>query len=63
MSFTFTTSSMERKFRSIPRARSSLRLKKTGPNTYEGSTTTNGRTTKSKTTISSDGKVMTVEST
>lgn len=37
--------------------------KKTGPNTYEGSTSANGMTTQYKTTISADGKVMTVEST
>ena len=40
-----------------------LRGKKTGPNTYEGSTSANGVTSQSRTTISADGKVMTVEST
>ena len=40
-----------------------LRGKKTGPNTYEGSTSVNGKTSQYKTTISADGKVMTVEST
>jgi hypothetical protein len=40
-----------------------LRGKKTGPNTYEGSTSANGVTSQYKTTISADGKVMTVEST
>ena len=40
-----------------------LRLKKTGPNTYEGSISANGMTTQSRTTISADGKVMTTEST
>jgi hypothetical protein len=38
-----------------------VRLKKTGPNTYEGSVS-NGVTSQSKTTISADGKVMTSES-
>jgi hypothetical protein len=37
--------------------------KKTAPNTYEGSTSANGVTSQYKTTISADGKVMTVEST
>ena len=40
-----------------------VRLKKTGPNTYEGSTSANGMTIQFKTTISADGKVMTTEST
>ena len=40
-----------------------LRGKMTGPNTYEGSTSVNGVTSQMKTTISADGKVMTVEST
>jgi hypothetical protein len=40
-----------------------LRAKKTGPNTYEGSTSANGMTSQYKTTISADGKVMTSEST
>jgi hypothetical protein len=40
-----------------------LRGKKTGPNTYEGSVTANGKTSQVKATISADGKVMTVEST
>ena len=40
-----------------------LRGKKTGPNTYEGSTSANGVTSQYKSTISADGKVMTVEST
>ena len=40
-----------------------MRAKKTGPNTYEGSTSANGMTTQFKTTISADGKVMTTEST
>jgi len=39
-----------------------LRAKKTGPNTYEGTTSTNGITSQYKTTISADGKVMTIES-
>ena len=39
-----------------------LRAKKTGPNTYEGSTSANGITSQYKTTISADGKVMTSES-
>jgi hypothetical protein len=38
-----------------------IRLKKTGPNTYEGSISANGVTSQSKTTISADGKVMTSE--
>ena len=40
-----------------------LRGKQTGPNTYEGSSSVNGVTSQYKTTISADGKVMTVEST
>ena len=40
-----------------------LRAKRTGPNTYEGSTSANGVTSQYKTTISADGKVMTSEST
>ena len=40
-----------------------MRAKKTGPNTYEGSTSANGMTIQFKTTISADGKVMTTEST
>ena len=40
-----------------------FRAKRTGPNTYEGSTTANGTTTNFKTTVSADGKVMTSEST
>jgi hypothetical protein len=39
-----------------------LRVKKTGPNTYEGTTSANGATSQFKTTISADGKVMTSES-
>jgi uncharacterized protein (DUF2147 family) len=40
-----------------------LRAKKTGPNTYEGSTDGPGGTSAYKTTISSDGKTMTTEGT
>ena len=40
-----------------------MRGKKTGPNTYEGSTTGPGGTITYKTTISPDGKTMTTEST
>lgn len=40
-----------------------FRAKRTGPNTYEGSTTANGTTTSVTTIISADGKVMTSEST
>ena len=36
--------------------------KKTGPNTYEGTTSANGVTIQARTTLSADGKVMTVES-
>ena len=39
-----------------------LRGKKTGPNTYEGSISANGVTSQTRTTISADGKVMTAES-
>jgi hypothetical protein len=38
-----------------------LRGKRTGPNTYEGSVTGPGGTGTSKTTLSSDGKTMTVD--
>jgi hypothetical protein len=40
-----------------------LRGKKTGPNTYEGSTSGAGGTIAYKTTISADGKTMTTEGT
>ena len=40
-----------------------LRAKKTGPNTWEGTTSANGMTSQFKTTISADGKVLTSEST
>ncbi len=40
-----------------------LRAKKTGPNTWEGTTSANGMTSQFKTTISADGKVLTNEST
>src|SRR5258706_551219 len=40
-----------------------MRGKKTGPNTYEGSVSGPGGTTAYKTTISPDGKTMTTEST
>lgn len=40
-----------------------FRAKRTGPNTYEGSSSANGMTTNFKTTVSADGKVMTSEST
>ena len=40
-----------------------FRVKRTGPNTYEGSTTANGTTTGFTSTVSADGKVMTSEST
>ena len=39
-----------------------VRAKKTGPNTWEGTVSANGMTTQSKTTISADGKVLTSES-
>ena len=39
-----------------------FRAKKTGPNTWEGSTTANGMTIQFKTTLSADGKVLTSES-
>ncbi len=39
-----------------------ISAKRTGPNTYEGSTSANGMTNQYKTTISADGKVMTSES-
>ena len=38
-----------------------LRGKRTGPNTYEGSVTGPGGTSTSKTTLSADGKTMTVD--
>jgi uncharacterized protein (DUF2147 family) len=38
-----------------------LRVKRTGPNTYEGSVTGPGGTGTAKTTISADGKTMTVD--
>ena len=38
-----------------------LRGKRTGPNTYEGSVTVPGGTSTSKTTLSADGKTMTVD--
>jgi hypothetical protein len=40
-----------------------IRAKRSGPNTYEGSTAANGMTTNFITTVSADGKVMTSEST
>ena len=40
-----------------------MRGKKTGPNTYEGSVSGPGGTSNYKTTISADGKTMTTEST
>ena len=39
-----------------------IRAKKTGPNTYEGTTSANGTTSQFKTTINANGKVMTSES-
>ena len=39
-----------------------LRARKTGPNTWEGTTSANGMTSQFKTTISADGKVLTSES-
>jgi len=65
MSMTFTTKldDAEVPVYSAGKVVMTLRGKKTGPNTYEGSTSVNGVTTQSKTTISADGKVMTVEST
>lgn len=39
-----------------------VRAKKTGPNTWEGTTSANGMTIQFKTTISADGKVLTAES-
>jgi hypothetical protein len=65
MSMTFTTKldGAEVPVYSAGKVVMTLRGKKTGPNTYEGSTSVNGVTTQSKTTISADGKVMTVEST
>ena len=38
-----------------------LRGKRTGPNTYEGSATGPGGTSTSKTTLSADGKTMTID--
>ena len=38
-----------------------LRAKRTGPNTYEGSVTGPGGTGTSKTTVSADGKTMTID--
>ena len=65
MSFTFTTKldGAEVPVYSAGKVVMTLRVKKTGPNTYEGSTSANGKITQSRTTISADGKVMTVEST
>ena len=40
-----------------------IRAKKTGPNTWAGTTSANGMTSQFKTTISADGKVLTSEST
>jgi hypothetical protein len=39
-----------------------IRAKKTGPNTWAGTTSANGMTTQFKTSISADGKVLTSES-
>ena len=39
-----------------------LRAKKTGPNTWEGTTSANGMTEQFRTTLSADGKVLTSES-
>ena len=39
-----------------------VRAKKTGPNTWEGTTSANGMTIQFKTTISADGRVLTSES-
>ena len=65
MSMTFTTKldGAEVPVYSAGKVVMTLRGKKTGPNTYEGSVSANGVTTQSKTTLSADGKVMTVEST
>ena len=39
-----------------------MRAKKTGPNTWEGTTSANGMTSQFKTTLSADGNVLTSES-
>ena len=39
-----------------------VRAKKTGPNTWEGTTSANGMTVQFKTTLSADGNVLTSES-
>jgi len=65
MSMTFTTKldGAEVPVYSAGKVVMTLRGKRTGPNTYEGSVSANGMTTQSRTTLSADGKVMTVEST
>ena len=64
MSMTFTTKldGAEVPVYSAGKVIMTLRGKRTGPNTYEGSVSANGMTMQSKTTLSADGKVMTVES-
>ena len=64
MSMTFTTKldGAEVPVYSAGKVVMTLRGKRTGPNTYEGSVSANGMTMQSKTTLSADGKVMTVES-
>ena len=65
MSFTYTTKldGTEVPVYSAGKVVMMIGGKKTGPNTYEGSSSANGMTSQYKATISADGKVMTVEST
>lgn len=64
MSFSYTTKldGAEVPAYSAGKVVMTVRAKKTGPNTWEGTISANGMTTQFRTTISADGKVLTSES-
>ena len=64
MSFSYTTKldGAEAPVYSAGKVVMTIRAKKTGPNTWEGTITANGMTSQFKTTLSADGKVLTSES-
>ena len=64
MSFSYTTKldGAEVPVYSAGKVVMTLRAKKTGPNTWEGTISANGMTTQFRTTLSADGKVLTSES-
>ena len=64
MSFSYTTKfdGAEVPVYSAGKVVMTIRGKKTGPNTWEGTTSANGMTSRFKTTLSADGKVLTSES-